>query len=113
MRSRAANKRWWFPKEEAVINHFAQDLPREEARIIAAGQGRFHVSTISAKVSNPAWKSKPSFFIVSDNDHIISPQVEAEMAKRIHATTLHLPTSHVAMLANPEEVAKVILQAAR
>lgn len=99
-------------KEETVINHFAQDLSRQEAKLIAAGQGRFHVSTITAKVSNPAWKNKPSFFIVSDNDHIISPQVESEMAKNIKATTFHLPTSHVAMLSKPEKVAEVILKAA-
>ncbi|GGN12461.1 alpha/beta hydrolase [Dyadobacter beijingensis] len=99
-------------KEEAVLKHFAQDLPAHEAKLIAAGQGRFHVSTISAKISNPAWKSKPSFFIVSDNDHIISPQVEKEMAERMRATTFHLPTSHVAMLAQPQKVAEVILQAA-
>lgn len=99
-------------KEETIINHFAQDLSRKEAKLIAAGQGRFHVSTLSAKVSNPAWKNKPSFYIVSDNDHIISPQVEGEMAKNIRATTFHLPTSHVAMLAKPEKVAEVILKAA-
>lgn len=100
-------------KEETIINHFAQDLPRKEAKLIAAGQGRFHVSTLSAKVSNPAWKNRPSFYIVSDNDHIISPQVESEMAKNIGATTFHLPTSHVAMLSKPEKVAEVILKAAR
>lgn len=99
-------------KEETVINHFAQDLSKQEAKNIAACQGRFHVSTITAKVSNPAWKNKPSFFIVSDNDHIISPLLEADMAKTIGATTFHLPTSHVAMLAKPEEVAQVILKAA-
>lgn len=99
-------------KEETVINHFAQDLPRDEAMIIAASQGRFHHSTITAKVSNPAWKNKPSFFIVSDNDHIISPLVEGEMARNIRATTYHLPTSHVAMLSKPQNVAEVILKAA-
>ena len=100
-------------KEETVINHFAQDVPRQEARVLAAGQGRFHVSTISAKVSNPAWKNKPSYYIVSDNDHMISPQLESEMAKNIHATTYHLPASHVAMLSKPEKVAEVILKAAQ
>ncbi|MDF2187926.1 alpha/beta hydrolase [Paraflavitalea sp. CAU 1676] len=99
-------------KEKDVINHFAQDLPEQEAKLIAAGQGRFHVSTISAKVSNPAWKNKPSYFIVSDNDHIIAPQLEREMAKNIGAKTYHLPTSHVAMLSKPEIVAEVILRAA-
>ncbi|BAV05038.1 Pimeloyl-ACP methyl ester carboxylesterase [Filimonas lacunae] len=100
-------------KEETVINHFAQDLPQQEAKIIAAGQGRFHVSTIGAKVSNPAWKNKPSYFIVSDNDHMISPQLETEMAENIHATTYHLAASHVAMLSKPEKVAEVILTAAQ
>lgn len=100
-------------KEEAVIKYFAQDLPRQEARVLAAGQGRFHVSTISAKVSNPAWKNKPSYFIVSDNDQMISPQLESEMAKNIHATTYHLPASHVAMLSKPAKVAEVILKAAQ
>lgn len=99
-------------KEETVVNHFAQDLPVQEARIIAAGQGRFHFSTITAKVSNPAWKNKPSFYVVSDKDHMISPQLESEMAKNIHATTYHADASHVAMLSQPAAVVKVILAAA-
>lgn len=99
-------------KEETIINHFAQDLPRDEAMIIASSQGRMHVSTIGAKVTVPAWKFKPSYYIVSDNDHIISPQLESEMAKKINATTYHLPASHVAMLSMPEKVAEVIIKAA-
>lgn len=98
--------------EDAVVKHFAQDLPVQEAKLIAAGQGRFNVSCLSAKVSNPAWKNKPSFFVVSDNDQVIQTQLEAEMAKNIGATTIHLPTSHVAMLAKPEQVAALILKAA-
>lgn len=100
-------------KEETIVNHFAQDLSPQQARVLAAGQGRFHFSTISAKVSNPAWKNKPSFFIVADNDHMISPQLESEMAKNIHATTYHLPASHAAMLSKPAKVAEVILKAAQ
>ncbi len=99
-------------KEETVVNHFAQDLPAQDAKVIAAGQGRFHFSTIAAKVTNPAWKNKPSFYIVADNDHMISPQLESDMAKNIRATTYHLPASHVAMLSRPADVVKVILTAA-
>jgi pimeloyl-ACP methyl ester carboxylesterase len=99
-------------KEETIVKHFAQDLPQQDAMVLAAGQGRFHVSTLGAKISNPAWKNKPSFYIVSDNDHVISPQLETEMAAKIHATVFHLPASHVAMLSKPEKVAEVILEAA-
>jgi pimeloyl-ACP methyl ester carboxylesterase len=99
--------------EEAVVHHFAQDLPEQEARLIAVGQGRFNVSCLAAKVTNPAWKNKPSFFVVSDNDQVIQTQLEAEMAKNIGATTIHLPSSHVAMLAKPEQVAALIIKAAQ
>lgn len=99
-------------KEETIIKYFAQDLPRQEAINIAAVQGRFHVSTIGATITNPAWKNKPSYYIVSDNDQTISPKLETEMAKNIGATTFHLPASHVAMLSKPEKVAEVILKAA-
>ncbi|MET0463373.1 MAG: alpha/beta hydrolase [Chitinophagaceae bacterium] len=99
-------------KEETVVRYFAQDLPPQEAKNIAAVQGRFHVSTLGAKITKPAWKNKPSYYIVSDNDQIISPQLEKEMAKNIGAITTHLPASHVSMLSKPEEVAKVILKAA-
>jgi len=99
-------------KDEAVINHFAQDLPEQEARLIAAGQGRFHISCIQTKVTNPAWKNKPSYFVVSENDHIIDPEIERQAAKKIGATTISLKSSHVSMLAKPREVADLILRAA-
>ncbi len=100
-------------KEDAIIQHFAQDLPLQDRKNIAAGQGRFHVSTIGAKVSNPAWKAKPSFYVVADNDHMIPPQLESNMAKHIGATTYHVPASHVAMLAKPDKIVEVILEAAK
>ncbi|MCF2496732.1 alpha/beta fold hydrolase [Dyadobacter chenhuakuii] len=99
-------------KEETIVKHFAQDLPEQEAKVLSAGQGRFHVSTLGAKILNPAWKTKPSFYIVSDNDHVIAPQLETEMAAKIKATVIHLPASHVSMLSQPEKVAEVIIKAA-
>lgn len=98
--------------EKDVIDHFAQDLPEQEARLIAAGQGRFHISCIQTKVTNPAWKNKPSYFAVAQNDHIISPEIEREAAKKIGATTIIVQSSHVAMLAQPQKIADLILQAA-
>jgi pimeloyl-ACP methyl ester carboxylesterase len=100
-------------KDETIIKYFAQDLPQQEALVLSAGQGRFHVSTLGAKVSSPAWKKKPSFYIVSDNDQIIAPQFETEMAANIHATVVHVPASHVVMLSTPEIVAEVIMKAAQ
>ncbi|MCC8408551.1 alpha/beta hydrolase [Mucilaginibacter sp. UR6-1] len=99
-------------KEDAVIKYFAQDLPLYEAKLIAAGQGRFHFSAFTAAITNPAWKNKPSFYVVAENDKTIAPDIERETAKKIRATTISVPASHVVMLSQPQKVAQLILQAA-
>jgi pimeloyl-ACP methyl ester carboxylesterase len=98
--------------DEIVLSNFAQDLPKEEALVLAATQGPFGESTLKAKVADPAWKHKPNYFVVADQDRIIGTIVETEMAKKINAVTIHVPTSHVAMLASPQKVADLIIKAA-
>jgi len=58
------------------------------------------------KVTNAAWKIKPSWFIVAEKDRMIQPELERAMAKKIGASMTALPTSHVAMLSRPKEVAQ-------
>jgi len=74
-------------------------------------QGPIFAKTFDEKVTNAAWKSKPSWFIVAEKDRMIQPALERAMAKKINATTTTLPTSHVAMLSRPKDVAAVILAA--
>jgi pimeloyl-ACP methyl ester carboxylesterase len=97
---------------EGVAKDFAPDLPAAEAAIIATTQGPITAKAFDEKVSTAAWKQKPSFFVVAANDRMIAPELEQAMAKRAKATTTTLPTSHVAMLARPKQVAAVILAAA-
>ena len=97
---------------DAVLKHFAQDLPPAEARVVAATQGPVSVSAFGSKVSNVAWKMKPSWYIVSAQDGAIAPDEERFFAKRMKATTTELKASHVSMLSQPQAVAAVILDAA-
>jgi pimeloyl-ACP methyl ester carboxylesterase len=97
---------------DAVVKHFASDLPPPEARVVAATQGPIDVSAFASKVSNVAWKTKPSWYIVSKLDGAIAPDLERFFAKRMKATTTELNTSHVAMLSKPNDVAAVIMDAA-
>jgi len=97
---------------EAVVKHFASDLPESEARVVAATQGPIAVSAFAATVSAVAWKTKPSWYIVSRKDEAIAPDLERFMAKRMNARTTELNTSHVAMISEPEPVAQVIMDAA-
>ena len=97
---------------DAVVKHFASDLPPNEARVLAATQGPVNVSVFEAKVSAVAWRTKPSWYIVSKLDGAIAPDEERFFAKRMNAMTTELNTSHVAMLSQPKAVAAVIMDAA-
>jgi pimeloyl-ACP methyl ester carboxylesterase len=97
---------------DAVVKHFASDLPASEARVVAATQGPIAGSAFGAQVSGVAWKTKPSWYIVSKLDGAIAPDEERFFAKRMKATTTELNASHVSMLSQPKAVAAVIMDAA-
>jgi pimeloyl-ACP methyl ester carboxylesterase len=97
---------------EGVETAFAQDLTKEEKSLLVAVQPQTSGSIFGAKPTAAAWRSKPSWYIVASNDNMIAPEHEKSMAKQINATTTVLPSSHVAMLSHPRDVAKVIEDAA-
>lgn len=98
--------------EEGVLKNFAPDIPVAEAKTLAVTQGPLAAKTFGEKVSQAAWKTKPSWYIVSANDRVISPELEAAAAKRMNAKTTVLQSSHVSLLSHPKQVAAVIEQAA-
>jgi pimeloyl-ACP methyl ester carboxylesterase len=97
---------------KGVAEDFAQDLSPREKEILTASQVPTSVGAMKGGITVPAWKSKPSWYIVAANDRAISPVLEASQAKRIGATTTTVASSHVIMLAQPAKVATVIEDAA-
>jgi pimeloyl-ACP methyl ester carboxylesterase len=91
---------------------FAADLPAADARFMALSQVTPAVQAATAAVSQPAWKSKPSWAIVSKDDRTVNPDLERFMARRAGSKTVEINGSHVAFIAHPEQVARVIEQAA-
>lgn len=98
--------------DEGIRKYFAADLPPEEQAIVAATQGPFHSRNATTPVSRAAWREKPTFMVVATNDTIISPLLEKHQAEAAKATAIELPSSHVAMLSHPKEVAELIIKAA-
>jgi pimeloyl-ACP methyl ester carboxylesterase len=97
---------------KGIAEDFAQDLSAKEIAILTATQVPANVAAMKGEITNPAWKSKPSWYIVGGNDRAISPVLEASLAKKIGATTITVPSSHVIMLSKPAKVADVIISAA-
>ena len=61
----------------------------------------------------PAWKQLPTWFQVSENDHLIPPAVEHMFAKVMNATTISIPSSHASLVSHPTEIAQLILNATK
>jgi pimeloyl-ACP methyl ester carboxylesterase len=95
------------------IQHFAGDLPEEEQGLVWSTQGVPIADLFDQKMEGAAWKSKPSWYVVGKNDHTVHPELQRFLAKRMHATTIELESSHVPMLSQPERVLEVIRNAAR
>jgi pimeloyl-ACP methyl ester carboxylesterase len=94
-----------------VEQDFAQCLPDVERRVVTATQGPTTLKALSDVAISPAWKVKPSWFIVAKNDRTIPPDLEEAMAATIGAHTTTLKTCHLAMLDMPFQVANVIVNA--
>lgn len=92
---------------------FAADVPEAAARVMAATQKPIIGSVFGASVTQAAWKTVPSWYLVARNDKAISPELERFYAKRMGATTVEVASSHVPFISHPAVVAKLIEQAAR
>ena len=96
---------------ETVARHFAQDVSPEQANLIAATQGAIRGANFDEAVSIAAWETKPSWYIVAEQDHMIDPGLQQDFAKKISAQVTSLPTSHVPMISRAQDVAQVIVEA--
>jgi pimeloyl-ACP methyl ester carboxylesterase len=106
-----ANGFFWL-SEEAFLKDFAGDLEPARARALYAVQGPGTDALASGKTTAAAWRDRPCWYQVSTNDRTINPDLERFLAKRMKATTIELPSSHVSLLSHPREIADLILSAA-
>jgi len=98
---------------EGVAVAFAQDLSKLEQITLTATQGPTSGADLTATPTvTPAWRTKPTWFIVAAQDKAITAPLEKRMAERMNATTITLPTCHLAMLQEPAKVAEFIVRAA-
>ena len=102
----------WIPEDD-YVNHFAADVDPVKARVMYAVQQPLHWSALEEVMGVPAWKSLPSWFLVADGDQAIPPDAQRQFAGRMGATTIEVPTNHVAMVSHPDEVLNLITTAAQ
>ena len=106
-----SNGLWWIDQAHFVAD-FAADIPRDEAEFMAIAQVPISTEAFTHQVKNPAWKHKPTWYMVATEDRSINPEQERMMAKRAKAQTVEVKSSHVAYMSHPKEAAKLIEEAA-
>lgn len=98
---------------EKFAASFAADVPADEANFMADSQVPWGVTALEGKVSEPAWKSKPSWYLVATDDRMIPPPAQQFMAKRAGATVVESKGSHAVYVSQPAAVATLIESAAQ
>lgn len=109
---KATDDGYFYIDPAAFHADFAADLPADQAAFMAASQVLISADSFTHKVTNPAWKSKPSWYMVATEDRSINPDQERMMAKRMNAKTVEVKSSHVAYMSHPKETAQLIEEAA-
>lgn len=100
----------WMP-DEGFGNAFAQHATAEQIALSAAVQRPIAVKCIQEPAPKPVWRSKPSWFLIAEEDRMINPKTQHFMAKRMGATTRSLPVDHTPLLTAPEKVVEMVLEA--
>jgi pimeloyl-ACP methyl ester carboxylesterase len=101
----------WVPEAD-FVDHFAADVEPVKARVLWAVQQCLSMSTFEDVMSQPAWKSRPSWYLVATGDQAIPPDAERMFASRMGATTIEVASSHLAMVSSPQAVTQLIRDAA-
>jgi pimeloyl-ACP methyl ester carboxylesterase len=102
-----------FLDKEKFAASFAGDVNPEVAKFMADSQVPWGVEALNGAVTKPAWKSKPSWYLVATSDKMIPPPAQRSMSKRAGATMVEVDGSHAVYVSKPEAVAQLIEQAAK
>ena len=101
----------WYDMDK-FHKDFCPDLPAAQADFMAHSQTPLGLAAAVTPITNPAWKKKPSWYIVSTEDRMIPPDAERMMAKRASSKVSEIKSSHVSFISHPKEIAAVIETAA-
>ena len=106
-----SNGNWWIKQEDFAAD-FCADIPADKAWFMSISQVPISTEAFTHKVKSPAWKNKPTWYMVASDDRSINPIQERMMAKRANAKTVEVKASHVAYLSHVKEAVKLIEEAA-
>ena len=110
---RVDGERFATVTSEGMLQDIAEGVPMTERKLALAVQGQSYGPMFDEKLTVAAWKTKPSWAVISAKDRMLPPLMEASAAKKMSAITTTLPTCHMVILEDPAKVAAIIDEAAK
>jgi pimeloyl-ACP methyl ester carboxylesterase len=101
----------WLPEDD-FVNHFAADVDPVKARIMYAVQQPLAATAFNEAMGVPAWKSLPSWYLITTDDQALPPAAQHLFAKRMGATVIEVRSSHLPFVSHPRDVVELIEKAA-
>ena len=102
-----------FLDREKFADSFAADVPADEAAFMADSQVPWGVEALNGTISDPAWRRKPSWYLIATDDRMIPPPAQRLMSQRAGSTVVEVKGSHAVYVSQPRDVATLIEQAAK
>ena len=102
----------WMP-DDGFANAFAQNATAEQIALSRAVQRPIAVKSIQEPAAAPAWKSKPAWYLLAEEDRMINPKTQQFMAERMKATIRSFAVDHTPLLTAPDKVVDIILEAVK
>lgn len=102
---------FWCQDRARFHSSFGADLPTADAVFLADSQVPWGEDAMSGTVTDPAWRGKPSWYLVATEDRMIPPAAQRAMAQRAGATTVEVAASHAVYISRPDAVAALIRRA--
>lgn len=90
----------------------ANDLPAKQSRVLEALQTPMNAAAFGDKIGYAAWHKKPSFYLLTKNDHALVYEVQQRFAKQINARIKELDSGHLSMIAKPKELTNWLIEIA-
>ena len=103
----------WLDNPDVFRHMIANDIPEPRARVLAAAQQPIAASAFVDKVGEAAWRNKPAWYLITEDDYALSPAVQAHFARQAGADETRISAGHLSIVSQPDCVAALIATAAR
>ncbi|ONN56829.1 alpha/beta hydrolase [Acinetobacter genomosp. 33YU] len=103
----------WLDDAKTFQHVMANDLPEKQAKLLASVQQPIAGQAFTQKISEAAWRVKPTWYLITTNDNALKPRTQELISKQAHSSVIRVNSSHLSLISHPDQVSNLIDKAAK